>query len=230
MSAGPELAAFLAEAPVERRRILEFVERAARETPRGARVLDAGAGEAPYRGLFEGRDLRTADWANSPHAGGRSADVVAPLDALPLEDATFDAVLCTQVLEHVAEPVAVLRELRRVLVPGGVAWVTVPFVGELHEEPFDYWRYTSHGLRQVLEQAGFEEIEIEPLGGYFTALGTLAWNGGASLGVRAERGDLPRRVLAAALRAAARVLPRLDRLDRRRALPVGWGCRARRPG
>jgi SAM-dependent methyltransferase len=223
------LAEFVAQAPVERRRILEFVSRAAAQTPGGARVLDAGAGDAPYRELFGGSDYRTVDWAQSPHAGGRSADVVAPLDALPLADASFDVVLCTQVLEHVARPAAVLGELRRVLVPGGRLWVTVPFVGELHEEPHDYWRYTSHGLREVVETAGFAEVTVEPLGGYFTALGTLAWNGGASLGVTAEPRDLPRRALAAALRGAARALSRLDRLDRRRALPVGWGCSARRP-
>jgi SAM-dependent methyltransferase len=224
-----ELDAFVAQAPVERRRILAFVARAAAQTPAGARVLDAGAGDAPYRELFRGCEYRTADWAQSPHAGGRSADVVAPLDALPLGDDSFDAVLCTQVLEHVARPDAVLAELRRVLVPGGRLWVTVPFVGELHEEPHDYWRYTSHGLGRLVEEAGFADVAVEPLGGYFTALATLAWNGGASLGVGADARDLPRRVLAAALRGAARGLPRLDRLDRRRALPVGWACSARRP-
>jgi SAM-dependent methyltransferase len=227
---GPQLAAFVAEAPVERRHILDFVSIAAAQTSPGARVLDAGAGNAPYRELFARCDYRTADWAQSLHEGGRAADIVAPLDALPVADAEFDAVLCTQVLEHVPRPLAVLAELRRVLVPGGRVWITVPFVGELHEEPHDYWRYTSHGLISLLEEARFVDIDVDPLGGYFSALATLAWNGGVSLGVRADVGDLPRRALAGALRGAARVLPRLDRLDRRRALPFGWGCSARRLG
>ena len=222
------LQAFVAEAPVERRLILSFVSAAAARTSEGSRVLDAGAGDAPYRELFSHCEYRTADWSKSPHPGARQADIIAPLDALPVGAESFDAVVCTQVLEHVAAPAAVLAELHRVLAEGGRLWLSVPFVGELHEEPHDYWRYTSHALRMLLEEAGFVDTSVEPLGGYFTALAALAWSGGTSIGVRADRRDLPRRILAAALRAVARALPLLDRLDRRRALPVGWACTARR--
>jgi SAM-dependent methyltransferase len=224
-----QLQAFVAQAPVERRLILSFVSAAAARTTEGSRVLDAGAGDAPYRELFAHCRYRTADWAKSPHPGAREADIIAPLDALPVDAESFDAIVCTQVLEHVADPAAVLAELHRVLAKDGQLWLSVPFVGELHEEPHDYWRYTSHALRMLLDRAGFVDASVEPLGGYFSAVGVLAWNGGTSIGVRAEGRDLPRRVLAASLRAAARALPVLDRLDRRRALPVGWACTARRP-
>ncbi len=149
---------FIAQAPIERSLILAVVREAAAAAPAGARVLDAGAGDAPYRELFAHTDYKTTDWTESPHPGARSADIIASLDALPVEDASFDVVLCTQVLEHVAEPALVLAELRRVLRDGGELWLTVPFVGELHEEPHDHYRYTSYGLQGLCERAGFGEV------------------------------------------------------------------------
>src|SRR4051794_9854427 len=149
--ASPRLQAFLRESPLNRPKIAGFVARAAASVPAGSKVLDAGAGAAPYRELFEGRIYTTTDWANTPHPEGLQADVIAPIDDLPFEDAAFDCVVCTEVIEHVADPVAALAELRRVLAPGGSAWVTAPFVWEFHEEPYDFFRYTRHGLRAVLD-------------------------------------------------------------------------------
>ena len=228
-SLSPRLRAFVSQSPLERRRIVGFVTEAAQATRAGARVLDAGAGEAPYRELFVHCDYVTSDWAKSPHAGARHADIVASLDALPLHEGSFDAVLCTEVLEHVANPSSVLRELYRVLAPGGRLWLTVPFAAALHEEPYDYYRYTRHALRALLEDTGFEEVTVDALGRYFTAMAALAWSCGASIGVTRARSDLARRVLAAACRGMARALPRLDRLDRRGALTLGYACRAVRP-
>ncbi|MFL5817538.1 MAG: class I SAM-dependent methyltransferase [Conexibacter sp.] len=227
-SPSPRLAEFIAASPFDRKAIFAFMSRAAASLSPGARVLDAGAGDAPYRELFAHCDYRTSDWSSSVHAGGRSADVVASLDALPLPDAQLDAVLNTQVLEHVADPQAVLHELARILAPGGELWLTVPLVNELHEEPHDYFRYTPYGLTTLFERAGLEVVSIEPLTGFYTTLAMLLRHAGLITGVR-ERGDVPRRLLAATLRGAATLLPRLDRLDERHALPLGYGCRARRP-
>ena len=226
--ASPALRAFIAESPIDRPRIAAWVARAAHEARPGERVLDAGAGEAPYRELFAHCEYVTSDWSGSVHAGAAGADVIAPLDRLPLEPASFDAVVCTQVLEHVPDPAAALAELARVLRPGGRLWLTVPFVGELHEEPHDYFRYTPYALRALCERAGLEAIEVEPLGGYFAALGQVARNCGLATGV--TRGDRSaRRAVAVALRLAGSAVARLDRLDRRHALPLGYGVRAVRP-
>jgi SAM-dependent methyltransferase len=222
------LEAFVAESPIARRPILRFVREAAAATPAGARLLDAGAGDSPYRELFGHCAYEASDWEQSPHPGARQADHIAPLHELPVPDGRFDAILCTEVLEHVPNPHEVLAELHRVLVPGGRLWLTVPFVGALHEEPHDYFRYTPYALTAAHERAGFTAVAVTPLTGYFTTLAEVARICAPATGMGTTREELGRRLLAAGLRAGASVLPRLDRLDRRRALPLGYGVRATR--
>lgn len=224
--------AFIAEAPVHRRAIATEVQAAAAATPSGARVLDAGAGEAPYRPLFAHCDYLTQDWSASPHPGARSADIVADLAALPLPDGGLDLVVCTEVLEHIAEPARALGEIARVLRPGGQVLLTVPFVVELHEEPHDYYRYTPYALDRLLTGAGFTEARVRPLTGWYSTLAhTLRHNALATRDPvapsRATRAlSFVILVLSDLLR---RVAPHLDRLDERRALPLGWVATARRP-
>lgn len=225
-----ELDAFVRESPIQRRPIADAVAAAAAELPAGARVLDAGAGQAPYRPLFPHCDYVTQDWPGSVHPGGRAADVVADLHALPLPSASFDFVLCTEVLEHVAEPQRVLGELHRILRPGGAILLTAPFVGELHEEPHDHFRYTSHGLAGLLERSGFAVREVAPLTGYWSTLAHVLRHAGLATRPRAGRAPIAARIATQSLLLASGVLalgaPRLDRLDRRHALPLGWACRA----
>ncbi len=119
-------------------------------------------------------DYRTSDWENSVHE--LDVDIVAPADALPIEKDSLDAVLLTQVLEHVSDPPAVLREAARVLKAGAGVWITVPFVWELHELPFDFWRFTPASLEQLLAAAGFVDIVIEPRSDCFTTVAQLLHN------------------------------------------------------
>ena len=100
----------------------------------------------------------TQDSPGSVHPGGRAADVTADLQELPIDDASFDFVLCTEVLEHVIDPARACAEVRRILRREGGTLVTVPFVGELHEEPHDYRRFSSHGIERLLAEAGFEQV------------------------------------------------------------------------
>jgi len=187
-SAGPsnlsEIRAALGErsANPSRVRLDGFVRRAAASMPAGGRVLDAGAGEGAYRihfahAKYEAADFLEVDKVYAP------VDYVCSLDAIPVEDQRYDLVLCTQVLEHLPEPADVLKELHRVLRPGGELWLSAPLFYPEHEQPYDFYRYTSFGLRHRLESAGFEVKSLEWLEGYF---GTLAFQ----------------------LRTAARVLPR----------------------
>jgi SAM-dependent methyltransferase len=152
--------------------VSRFVELVAASVPAGGRVLDAGAGEGPYRERFThvcyvALDDRRGDrrWDY------RGLDVVGDLLRMPLRDASIDFVLCTETLEHLADPQAFLRETARVLTPGGRLFLTAPFHFKEHQAPHDYFRYTRYGLAHLLEGAGLVADSIEPEGGYFAFLG-----------------------------------------------------------
>jgi SAM-dependent methyltransferase len=224
----PQLRAFTEELPLERRSILEFIAQRARGLAVGTRVLDAGAGEAPYRELFTHCEYTTTDWTESVHPGAQRADVVASLDELPLADESFDVVVCTQVLEHVDDPPAVLDELHRVLRADGQLWLTVPLTWPLHEEPFDFFRYTPYSLGAMLGRAGFVDIDVAPRNGYFTTLAQLLRIAGDAVGWPDDGRNGTRGRLFEDLRRLATQLERYDDLDSRRIFPLGYQVTARR--
>lgn len=161
-----------------------FVMRAAASVPTGARVLDAGAGECPYRRHFRHARYEAADFCQVDKAYA-PVDYVCDLRSVPVEDGRYDLVLLTQVLEHLPEPVEVLRELHRVLKPGGNLWLTTPVFYEEHEQPYDFYRFTQYGLSHLLQSAGLEVKEIEWLEGYYGTLSYQLRNAGRHLPVRA---------------------------------------------
>src|SRR5215470_12370346 len=114
-----------------------FVLAAAASVAPGARILDAGAGDGGYRQHFTHVDYESADFMQVDKPYAHDITYVGDLADLPVEDARFDLVLLTQVLEHLSEPVAVLAELRRVLKPGGRLWGSSPLFYEEHEQPYD---------------------------------------------------------------------------------------------
>jgi len=142
-----------------------FVQEAGRSLSAGARVLDAGAGDAPYRARFEHARYESADFCQVDKDYA-PVDFVCDLADIPVEDARYDAVLLTQVLEHLPEPQRVLRELLRILTPGGRLWLTAPLFYAEHEQPHDYYRYTQFGFLHQLRSAGFEVEHMAWLEGY----------------------------------------------------------------
>ncbi|HEX8856967.1 MAG TPA: methyltransferase domain-containing protein [Thermoleophilaceae bacterium] len=223
-----ELRRFVEEAPYERRTIVEFVGRAAGSLLSGARVLDVGAGDAPYRELFEHVDYVTTDWSESPHEQAREADVIASAERLPVEDQSFDALLFTQVLEHVADPRAVLGEAHRVLRAGGRLFVTVPLVWELHELPYDYWRYTPASLETLAAGAGFTDVDVQARNDCFTTLAQLMLNARHVMGRAPDGLDSRRDEAAALLEELAARVAELAPLDVEGILPLGFSMTARR--
>jgi SAM-dependent methyltransferase len=128
------------------------------------RLLDVGCGTEPYRELFTVSAYIGLD-IDSPVSRQRNiADYFYDGEKFPFENASFDSVLCNEVLEHVFNPDEFIREIARILKPGGKILLTVPFVWDEHEQPFDYARYSSFGLRALLEKQGLNVMQQSKLG------------------------------------------------------------------
>jgi SAM-dependent methyltransferase len=151
-----------------------FVQWSASRVPEGARVLDCGAGECRYKKHFRHARYVAVDLAAGDKTWDYShLDVIADAQYLPFRSSVFDAVLCTELLEHVPAPQAVLREIGRVTSPGGTIYLTTPFLVGGHQEPHDYYRYTRFALRRLAADAGLEVVQIQPGGGFFVLLAIL---------------------------------------------------------
>ncbi len=214
-----------------------FVERTAREVPAGARVLDAGAGEGPYRSLFgHARYVAVDDGRGDVRWDYGRLAVSADLLKMPFRDASFDAVLCTETLEHVTDPQRLIDEMARVLRPGARLHLTAPLVFREHQVPHDYFRFTRHALALLLGRAGLVAERIDPEGGYFAMLGDKVQPLHRHLFPKDRR--LVWKVITLPFHPFSMVLftviapamgALLDPLDRRRAHTTGFLVVARKP-
>jgi predicted O-methyltransferase YrrM/SAM-dependent methyltransferase len=135
-----------------------------RVPPRG-RVLDYGCGHAGYRRLFPDAEYVGADLPGNPHA----AVELSEDGTVPAPDEGFDAVLSTQVLEHVPDPELYLSECFRLLRPGGRLLLSTHGIMAFHPSPEDYWRWTRPGLERVVQRAGFRLVHFEGVLGVASA-------------------------------------------------------------
>jgi len=149
----------------------------------GARILDVGAGERPYDELL----TSAAEVVGFDRPGNPHADLHGSLEAIPVEDASFDVVLCLQVLEHVPDPAAAVRELRRVVRPGGRVLLSTHGVYPFHPNPDDLWRWTNQGLERLfLTNAEWTSVTVRPGAGTAATIGMLVAHGIDLLAKRAH--------------------------------------------
>lgn len=139
-----------------RRELLRAIQALAPEI--GGRVLDVGCGSRPYENLVSAREYVGLELDTPENRLTKKADFFYDGRKLPFEDGSFDAVICNQVLEHVFEPDAFVREIARVLRSGGRLLLTVPFVWDEHEQPRDFGRYSSFGLAALLARNGLRVV------------------------------------------------------------------------
>jgi len=149
----------------------KFILSSAGDIPQNATVLDAGAGESPYKKYFKHCTYVTIDTQCGDSEWDYSQlDSIGDLEKIPYKDNSFDAVICTQVLEHVKEPLVVVKELYRILKPIGTLYLSAPQGWGIHQAPHDYFRFTHFGLKHLLTSAGFNVRSITPACGYFSYL------------------------------------------------------------
>jgi SAM-dependent methyltransferase len=135
-----------------------FVRGVAAEIPEGMRVLDVCLAEDRFKQLFG-------------HAKYVGVDFGRGIEELPFEDGSFDHVLSISVLQHTPQPQRVIAEFQRVLRRGGMVHLVVPHMWNEHGRPPDFFRFTSKGIRYLLESSGIRIRRIHPIGGYFWQLG-----------------------------------------------------------
>jgi SAM-dependent methyltransferase len=131
------------------------------------RLLDFGCGNKPYKCLFNVNEYIGLDIEESGHSHiNENIDVYYDGKTIPFDDSSFDSIFSSEVFEHIFDLDPILAELYRVLKPGGNILITLPFVWEEHEVPFDFARYTSFGIKDLLEKQGFKIIKQEKSNNY----------------------------------------------------------------
>lgn len=135
-------------------------------------VVDLGCGSSPFYEMLVGRCERYIGIDRGP---GPYTDILASIDALPLETSSVETALCTQVFEHVPALEESFAEVSRILRPGGALIFSVPQYSADHEIPSDFRRFTIYGLRALADRHGFEIVEHHRQGGAF-AVAALAVN------------------------------------------------------
>jgi SAM-dependent methyltransferase len=123
-------------------------------------VLDFGSGSQPYRPLLKNCSSYVSLEYDTPQNRERkAANIFYDGKTIPVQDHSYDGILSTQTLEHVPNPDVIVAEWARVLKDGGLLLITMPFMWPEHEMPYDFQRYSSGGLRLLLERSGFEIVE-----------------------------------------------------------------------
>lgn len=130
-------------------------------------LIDLGCGKVPLFQMYKDHvaSVTCVDWENSMHKNPFLDQTCDLNDSLPFPDKSFDTILLSDVLEHISDPENLWREMGRIVRPGGMLIMNVPFYYKLHEIPYDFFRYTEYALRRFASKANFEIVVLEAMGG-----------------------------------------------------------------
>lgn len=176
-------------------------------------LLDMGCGAKPFAPLFAGRVRRYwgTDLSRSPYLGGARLDAFAKAEAQPFRDGSFDTVVGFSMLTYLPEPVRMIEEAHRVLRPGGVLILEFTQMVPLHDEPWDFFRFTRYGAEHLLRTGGFEPVEYIPVGGLWARVGlsTIAGLNRLNRGPLRVLTEVPVRLLYVLVQVSCEVLDRI---------------------
>lgn len=149
------------------RDLIEMVDKYAK-----GRVLDIGCGNKPYEEMFHGKVSEYVG-CDIVQSSLKKVDILCEATNIPLPSESFDTVFSTQTIEHVADHQQMINEAFRLLNRGGHIIISGPMYWHLHEEPYDYFRFTKYGFKHVLEKSGFEVVELCSNGGKWALCGQV---------------------------------------------------------
>ncbi len=146
----------------------------------GAKVLDIGAGGCPHREKFNHCEYFTQDFTQLADSqiqnqeGYGKIDFVSDITEIPVPDKSYDVILCTEVIEHIPDPISAIKEISRILKPGGTLLITAPLQSGLHQEPYHFYGgYTKYWYQKFLLENNFTDLIIEPNGSLHTTYFSL---------------------------------------------------------
>ncbi|MBU0663914.1 MAG: class I SAM-dependent methyltransferase [Proteobacteria bacterium] len=156
-----------------------WLEKTLKAIPAGSRTLDSGAGTQQYQRFCQHLKYVSQDFAKYDGTGDSTAlqidnfdygdlDIVSDISAIPEPDLSFDAIMCTEVLEHVPDPIAAIKEFSRLIKPNGYLLITAPFCSLTHFSPYHFSSgFNSHWYKKHLPEHNFKIVEITPNGNFF---------------------------------------------------------------
>ena len=157
---------------------IKWIEDTLKKIPEGLTILDAGAGETPYKkfcshlkyiaqdfGQYHGDGeigLQTGTWDNT------KLDIISDILSIPLPDKSVDAIMCTEVLEHIPDPLGAIKEFGRLLKPEGYLLITAPFASLTHFAPYHFASgFSKYFYEKHLPDNGFEIVDLQLNGNFF---------------------------------------------------------------